>query len=73
MNIPVKVRLAVKDAVTVMDDELHALLHQGVLEYDEAVKALKAAGATLDKKLYPWLKDEEEGTPDGGQPSHNPA
>lgn len=43
--------------VEVLDDELHALIGQGILTFKNAVKALKDAGIKLDTRFYPWLKE----------------
>lgn len=61
MNIPVPVELKnFKGKVTVvLDDELHALIHEGLVSYKQALKALKDAGLALDKRFYPWLLDIE--------------
>lgn len=61
MNIPVKVELKnlAGQVQTVLDDELHNLINDGLLTYKDAIKALKDAGLKLDKRFYPWLNDVE--------------
>jgi hypothetical protein len=46
--------------VEVLDDQLHFLIHEGQVDYAQAVDALKTAGLALDKRFYPWLKDIEK-------------
>lgn len=61
MNIPLEVELATLKGklVTVTDDALHALIHEGQLTYKQAIKALRDAKIDLDKRFYPWLRDVE--------------
>lgn len=73
MNVPVKVhlRLAGK-VVTVMSDELHALLHDGQLTYADAMAALRETGVKLEHLHYPWLKNVPKDSNEEPEPQPEP-
>jgi hypothetical protein len=58
MNTPVEVSLMGRK-LTVLDDELNNLIHQGLVSYKSAISALENEGIALDKRFYPWLRDVE--------------
>lgn len=62
MNQTVLVELASfkGKVIQVLDDQLHFLIHEGQIDYAQAVDALKTAGLALDKRFYPWLRDIEK-------------